>query len=385
MPQRRSKKRTGPIRKKSRQLDHGLRIAIAGLFLAGFLVASLVFLGEIETRKETPPPVPVAQVDLDDLRSDVRVELEGTMLRSGISKDQLDFEIKNGIEWFIIDAASLPQAQVEHLRRRLQRLDSDFSLKQPRHGEYVVLRDQRAWFGLLLRPEEKTPPPVASNADGQLAIVMDDLGRSLTTARRLLAVDLPVTLAILPGTENAAGVATLAHQRQREVIIHLPSEPIGYPDVNPGNDALLVRYNRDQIQHLFHSYLERVPYAIGGNNHMGSRFTADEAGMDALLSGMVREGMFFLDSRTSGATVAETVAKRIGVPFLSRDVFLDNDKDVELIRGQIMKAVRLARRKGTAIAICHPYPETLQALETIGPTLVQERIEVVPLSTLLRR
>jgi len=385
MPRRPTKKRTGPIRKKARHLDRGLRLALAGLFLAAFLVVSLVFLGEVETRKETPPPVTVQQVDLDDLRSDVRVELEGAMLRSGISSEQLVFEIKGGIEWFIIDAAVLPQAQIEHLRRRLQYLDPDFNLQQSRSGEYVVFRGQQAWFGLLLRPEKELPPPGPAVATGRMAIVMDDLGRSLSTARRLLAIDLPVTLAIMPGTENAARVATMAHRKGREVIIHLPSEPIGYPDVNPGSNALLVRNDREQIQRRLLGYLEQVPYAVGGNNHMGSRFTADEAGMEALLSGMSREGMFFLDSRTSGATVAEKVAKLVGIPFLARDVFLDNEQDVGLIREQIEKAVRLARRRGEAIAICHPYPETLQALEGIGPFLDREQIEVVPLSALLHR
>lgn len=384
MSRRPAKKRTGPIRKKAPSLDHRVRVALAVLFLAGFLLGSLIFLGEFR-RPSEPPERPPVSVDLADLQSDIRVELEGAMLRGGISRSDLRYEIRDGVEWFLLGKTPLPQAQAELLQRRLQRLDPDLGLVAVDAGRVDVRYRGNTWFALVFQPPPPPAPTSSPSSGSLLAIVMDDLGQNLEAARRLLAIDLPVTLAILPNTDHAARTATMAHRDGREVIIHLPSEPQGYPDVNPGRNALLVGQNRAKIQQLLQLYLEQVPYAVGGNNHMGSKFTADEPGMDALLEGMKREGLFFLDSRTSGGTVADRVAARRGVPFLARDVFLDNDAEVEAISGQLRKAINLARRNGTAIAICHPYPETLQALEGMQGELRQAGISVVPVSRLLRR
>ncbi|HEY7745053.1 MAG TPA: divergent polysaccharide deacetylase family protein, partial [Desulfuromonadales bacterium] len=231
-----------------------------------------------------------------------------------------------------------------------------------------------------------TPPPVApANARARAAIIMDDLGRDLETARALLAIDLSVTFAILPGEANAAKVATLAHDGGREVMIHIPMEPQSYPATNPGDDALLLGQSPEEIRRRFQGYVERVPYAVGGNNHMGSRFTEYRDGMEVVLAAMKDTGLFFVDSRTTGQSVAFAEARQAGVPAAARDLFLDNEQDVEQISREIRKLAVLAGRKGRAVGICHPYPQTLEALRREASYLKQQGIEIVPVSQLLVR
>jgi polysaccharide deacetylase 2 family uncharacterized protein YibQ len=218
-----------------------------------------------------------------------------------------------------------------------------------------------------------------------VAIIMDDLGRDLATANALLAIDLPVTFAILPGEARAAQVATLAHRAGREVLIHIPMEPQSYPATNPGADALLLGQSSEELRRRFQGFVEQVPYAVGGNNHMGSRFTEYREGMEVVLTAMKEAGLFFVDSRTTGHSVALAEARRVGVPATGRDLFLDNAQDVELISREIRKLVAVAGRQGQAVGICHPYAQTLEALRRQAPYLRQQQVELVPVSMLLSR
>ncbi len=225
--------------------------------------------------------------------------------------------------------------------------------------------------------------PRVTEERARVAIVMDDLGREMKTARELVALDVPVTFSILPGAPNAAKVAALAHRGRREVLVHIPMEPQGFPAINPGSDALFLNHSAEELLSRLSDFWRQVPYAVGGNNHMGSRFTEDAAAMATVLDFMRERTLFFVDSRTSGRSVAHRLALESGVASASRDVFLDNDQDVEKIRLQIRKLANLAQRRGQAIGICHPYPETLEALRQESDALAGDDIEVVPVSELL--
>jgi uncharacterized protein len=249
----------------------------------------------------------------------------------------------------------------------------------PSPGAEVVVE------GMPAEPEEVPAVPPLLPESPRVAIIMDDLGRDLATARNLLAMDFPVTFAILPGEPQAARVAALAHRGGREVMIHIPMEPRGYPGVNPGGDALFIHFDQAEIRRRFQEYLEKVPYATGGNNHMGSRFTEYREGMAVVLEMMHAENFFFVDSLTTEKSIAMAEAGRLGVPAISRDIFLDNIQDVDQISREIRKLAVMAIRRGQAVAICHPYPETLEALRREVPLLRQQGIEIVPVSQLLPR
>jgi len=381
MASRKTQKKKQPAKaRRSRPggQGNGLRVALAVLFLGGFLLGSLLFLARMREHYQ----VPVKSPDTRLLLEDVRVELESAMLRSGASLQHLVARKRGEVTELTLSASFPTREVLDELRRRLGRLAGTIELQVDTSGRALaVLLDGRVRYRLFFLQTEAPPVP----AGARVVIIMDDLGRDLQRVRQLLEIDLPVTLSILPNTRHAAEVATLAHRHKREVMIHIPMEPLAYPDTSPGDNALLVKLSNGEIRKRFYSYLEKIPYAVGGNNHMGSRFTADAEKMRPVLEVMRGEGLFFIDSRTTGLSVAAAEARDIGVPVASRDMFLDNDRDVDRISLQIRKLALLAARRGSAIGICHPYPQTLEALRREQGFLRDRGVQVVPASALVQR
>lgn len=233
-------------------------------------------------------------------------------------------------------------------------------------------------------PVELVPPLVVTRpARPRLAIIIDDMGPDLRKMRELLDVGGPVTVAVMPNQRYSGETSTLAASRGLDVIVHMPMEPRETAYHNPGSDALLVAMTPGEIRAKFEEGLMSVPGAIGVNNHMGSKFTEDEIGMREVLKVVKNRDMLFIDSRTTSKSVAGRLAREFGVPSADRNVFLDNTRDVEYIKGQLREAARFARQNGRAVAIGHPYPETIKALKEAVPGLAAEGIEVVGISELV--
>jgi polysaccharide deacetylase 2 family uncharacterized protein YibQ len=236
---------------------------------------------------------------------------------------------------------------------------------------------------LRLELRYRVPIEVISSRP-QIAIIMDDMGRSVSTFRKLLEIDLMVTPAILPESSNATEAAHYLQDLGREYMIHLPMQPKSYPRINPGANALLLGQTEMQTRKLLRRYMERVPGASGGNNHMGSGYTQNRKAMRVVLDELKQGGYYFIDSKTISTSVAYDEARRMKLPAGSRQIFLDNEEDVDYIRRQIRKMVRMSDDRGEVIAICHPYPETLQALRQELDWLKQQQVEFVPASTLAK-
>ena len=205
--------------------------------------------------------------------------------------------------------------------------------------------------------------PTAHEKEGRMVIVVDDLGRSLGAGKRLAGLSFPVTFSVMPHETHTSALADLARQHGQELILHLPMQPESYPQANPGPGALFVDMSPHDIVQTVRGDLAMVPGARGANNHMGSLFTRNEQGMDAVMQVFRDEHLFFLDSMTTAGSCGAEVTSRYHVPYLRRQVFLDNVRDEKAILFQLRKAQSLARKKGTCIAIGHPYPETLDALK----------------------
>jgi uncharacterized protein len=225
-------------------------------------------------------------------------------------------------------------------------------------------------------PPKRTAP--------QVAIVIDDLGDSLDTAKKVLALKPAVTVAIIPFRAASAAVASAAVADGREVILHLPLEPERSAEMAGGSGFLRTAMGPADLEGQLERDLRAVPYIVGVNGHMGSRFTSDPKAMRTLLGALRERGLFFLDSKTSPESVAAEVAEGLQVPFAERNVFLDHDPAPAAIEGALATAASVARAKGRAIAIGHPHATTLAALSTWLPEAARQGIEVVPLSALVR-
>lgn len=229
------------------------------------------------------------------------------------------------------------------------------------------------------------PLPAAVAAEPALvAIIIDDLGNSLIQGRQVIRLPAPVALAILPHTAFGTRLATEAHRARKEILLHLPMQPLGAADAGPGRiDADMPA--RELVFTLDYD-LTTVPHAIGVNNHMGSRTTQDERTMRTLLEALRTRGhLFYVDSLTSERSAAAAIGRAIGLPTLTRDVFIDHEPTPTAIRRQLNQLAARARTQGYAIGIGHPYPETLAQLAAWLPLAPRQNVRVVGLSEVLER
>ncbi len=244
-------------------------------------------------------------------------------------------------------------------------------------------------------PRARTAPPKAAptksaraaippGTTGLAAIVIDDLGNELGPAERIASWKAPVAGAVLPGVAYSAAAARALARGGKEVLLHLPMEPAGYPKVRPGPGVILRSQSDAEIVRTLESDLATVPGVVGVNNHMGSVATADPRVMRVVAGVLSDRGLFFLDSRTTDATVAERTAEEASVPAVSRRVFLDDVETEDAVSRQLAELVRRAREEGSAVAIGHPYPATLSVLEREMPGLASRGVKLVRVGELVR-
>lgn len=215
------------------------------------------------------------------------------------------------------------------------------------------------------------------------AIVIDDLGEDLEAARRLLHLPYPLTFSVLPYLRHSVETAEEAHQAGREVMLHLPMQPEPGTPVSPGQGEIKRGMRSEEVGRTLRADLAAVPYATGVNNHMGSRATADAALMTTVMEALEERRLYFVDSRTTAASVALEAARRARLPAFYRSVFLDDRESVAYSLGQLREFRRVVEEQGVAIAIGHPHATTLAALAQFLPELERDNIQLVPASELV--
>lgn len=225
---------------------------------------------------------------------------------------------------------------------------------------------------------------LATAEQPRVAIIIDDLGYELEAGRRAIALPGPLAYAVLPGTPRGRLLAETAHASGKEVLLHLPLQSVddqGEPE--PG--GIVLDMTRTALKATFDDAIGSVPHAIGVNTHRGSLVTRHPGHMRWLMDEIrERDPMFFIDSFTTHESVALQVAHESGVRAVKRDVFLDPDRSPDTVAQEFERMKRLARKRGAAVAIAHPYPSTLEFLERELPGLAAEGIDLVPISRLLR-
>ncbi len=234
-----------------------------------------------------------------------------------------------------------------------------------RHHKSTEIRHQSTPHRIIL-PKSKKHKFLA-----KVAIVIDDIGNQKKLALDIMNIDLNLSFSILPNRPFSQVLAKKAGSLGRDILLHIPMEPQDHK-WNPGKGALLLSMSREQIITTMEDDIAQVPMAIGVNNHMGSAFTENRAAMGIFLNDLRHKNLFWLDSLTSPKSVGFEMSGNIGLPTAKRGVFLDNiQKSARIIR-QLDKLLNLARRRGYAIGIAHPHPETLKALKRYQYTLRQE-------------
>jgi polysaccharide deacetylase 2 family uncharacterized protein YibQ len=231
-----------------------------------------------------------------------------------------------------------------------------------------------------------TVVPKGGGAEGgvRVALVIDDLGTSVDELQPLAALGIPLTYSVLPFADQTPQVVAELQRRRVELLLHLPMEPrAGQPDPGPG--ALRLGMSDAELRQRTLAALAAVPGATGVNNHMGSMLSANEPAMRTVLGVLASRNLFFLDSRTSAASVGYRLAIDLGMPAAERQVFLDDDPAPAAIDAQFQRFLTVARQKGAAVAIGHPHPTTFEALARDVPKAKQAGVTFVPVSYLLDR
>ncbi|MGH1438892.1 MAG: divergent polysaccharide deacetylase family protein [Cellvibrionaceae bacterium] len=216
-----------------------------------------------------------------------------------------------------------------------------------------------------------------------VAIIIDDIGYNKRQGMKAIALPGNITYAIIPHSPNAVFLAQHAKKHQKEIMLHAPMSNINHRPM--GESGLRESMGETDFTQALTRAINSVPHISGVNNHMGSLLTQKHLPMEWTMKELVKHGLYFIDSRTTSHSVAWKTAQKRNVPSLKRDVFLDHDRDPEIINDQFSEFIAIAKRRGYAIAIAHPYPETLAYLQQNLDRLASQGIRLVPASTLVKR
>lgn len=378
--------------RKRRDLTVPARVAACVLVLLAGGLAVRVWLPSVETTKQ--PAVeevrPVVPKDPEAFADSVAFQTSEVLVGLGVPRNEIAIRRlpenrDSAIRWEVRSdvPGDLPLAvcnlELTRLSRRLG-------------GEVIEGRENRSgarlWVFLGVRGERTNRVvlrrnPRLARTTGRIAIVVDDVGyQDRDLIEGFTALKQRVTLSIFPGYENTAWIAERAVAAGHGVMVHLPMEPIDYPEWDPGPGAIFVAYPEEKIRALTRKALASVPHARGVNNHMGSRVTEDRYAIGCVLKEVRSQGFYFVDSVTSPRSVACAVAQEVGVPCSRNTLFLDhNEEEVEQALGALAK---LARREGTVIGIGHAKPATLAVLQRVLPELEQQGFVFVKAEEVVR-
>jgi len=226
--------------------------------------------------------------------------------------------------------------------------------------------------------------PLAGHNLPAIALIIDDMGNQHRQGLRVIDLPGPVACAFLPYTAYAGILARQAHTHHKEVMLHLPMQAVEHVHSPHLQGMLTLDMTRQQFLSEFRRAIAAVPHVSGLNNHMGSLLTRHPGSMAWLMQAIDTRGdLFFIDSRTTRATVAEQLATEHGIPTMARKVFLDNVAEVAAVRAQFRQLLDFARRNGTALGIGHPYPATLQVLAEELARLDEHGIQLIPVASLI--
>ena len=231
--------------------------------------------------------------------------------------------------------------------------------------------------------EESSAVTAPIRVKGKIGLIIDDFGyRNDEISDGFLHLDVNLTCAVIPGHAYSSTFGEKAVSRGHEVIVHMPMENVGE---NRGEEEFVLRVDMkpDAVKNRVYDALDQIPEAIGMNNHQGSQATADPGVMNSVAAVLKERNKFFIDSRTTPETIAESIMNNWEVPSARRNIFLDNDPDEEKITRQLLSLVEIAERDGSAIGIGHVKQNTLNVLRKQIPELKRKGFKFEFVSNML--
>lgn len=246
----------------------------------------------------------------------------------------------------------------------------------------VVVTETFFLIGVLSRLPKKPVAVPAAAVKGRIAIVLDDWGYNLNNIPAVDEIKHPFTAAVLPNLPYSRQVAQELQARGAEIILHLPMESKEKRRLE--KNTILVSSGEKAIKGIIEEDLLSIIYAKGVSNHMGSRATESARTMEIVLKELKKRGLYFLDSFVTTKSVCASLARKLGIVFGKRDIFLDNKEDAVYIKGQLDKLKLRARSKGNAIGIGHDRKITLEVLKEAMPQMEKEGYKLVLLSEVVK-
>jgi len=397
-PAKRAKR---PARKTTSGKDFLLRWSVGiGLLTFVFLLLGL-WLAQGRRYEKTAVPAYEEERNnrFGELVSEVDLIIYQSLRQLGVHASQVQFRkvihrVQHNRQWDFTELeVTLPQEQTlasihKLFAKNIEFLTGEVTLESSKNSgpdlELLIrvegsLTHRLALFQGRRQASQKAEPTTVP----KVAIVIDDLGYDGKLARKFLKIEGPLSFSVLPHGTFSKSIARRIYDAGQELLLHLPMEPTGYPEVNPGVGALMVEMTDVEIVQTLKENLDAFPYVKGVNNHMGSKFCQDERKLRPVMLELNTRGLFFLDSRTTSKTKAYTVAQELDVPSAERNVFLDNIQNPRAIRAQLSRLIELARLRGGAIGIAHPHEVTLEVLRQEIPKLSKKGVELVPVSQLV--
>lgn len=397
-PAKRAKR---PARKTTSGKDFLLRWSVGiGLLTFVFLLLGLWLAQDRRYEKTAVPAYEEERNNrFGELVSEVDLIIYQSLRQLGVHASQVQFRkvihrVQHNRQWDFTELeVTLPQEQSlasihKLFAKNIEFLTGEVTLESSKNSgpdlELLIrvegsLTHRLALFQGRRQASQKAEPTTAP----KVAIVIDDLGYDGKLARKFLKIEGPLSFSVLPHGTFSKSIARRIYNAGQELLLHLPMEPTGYPEVNPGVGALMVEMTDVEIVQTLKENLDAFPYVKGVNNHMGSKFCQDERKLRPVMLELNTRGLFFLDSRTTSKTKAYTVAQELDVPSAERNVFLDNIQNPRAIRAQLSRLIELARLRGGAIGIAHPHEVTLEVLRQEIPKMSKKGVELVPVSQLV--
>jgi hypothetical protein len=217
----------------------------------------------------------------------------------------------------------------------------------------------------------------------RIALIIDDIGFSRSHAKQFLNIGVPITFAILPRLVYSYDLALEIHDNGHEILLHQPMEPYNIDSFDPGPGALYVGDGADRIERIIEENIAGVPYAVGVNNHMGSRFTEAYKETRQVLENVKKRDLFFVDSFTSSHSIGYRTARKLRMAATGRNIFLDNIHDESAIYNQLIRLKRHSKKYGHAVGIGHPFPETIHTIDRFVTNIKDSDISLVHVSDVL--